>query len=218
MKWLPYGPNAWLLRFAEKLGDETFAHGRAIARELEHNPPAGLVEYVPGFTSVLLEFDPRMSAMPDLKGIASQLEKALRAKETRPRVVEIPIVYDGPDLERVAQSNGLTVAEVCRLHCEPTYKVYVLGFSPGFPYLGDLDERLRTPRLASPRTRVPAGSVAIGGEHTGIYPADSPGGWNIIGRTSRKLFDSLAAAGGKPEAAFLLRPGDRVRFVIERHG
>jgi inhibitor of KinA len=214
MKWIPYGPNAWMLRFAEKLGDETFARGSAIARELERNPPAGLVEYVPAFTSVLLEFDPRVTAVPDLKAVALQLGKALRAKETRPRLVEIPVVYDGPDLERVAQSHGVRVTEVSRLHSQTTYKVYMLGFSPGFPYLGDLDERLHTPRLALPRTRVPAGSVAIGGEHTGIYPADSPGGWNVIGRTSRKLFDPAAAAKGEPEAAFLLRPGDRVRFVV----
>ena len=216
MKWTPYGPNAWMLRFAEKLGDETFARGRSIARELERNPPEGLVEYVPGFTSVLLEFDPQVSAAPDLKAVALQLEKAIRVKDTRPRLVEIPMAYDGPDLERVAQSHGLTVTEAVRLHSQTTYKVYLLGFSPGFPYLGDLDERLHTPRLASPRTRGPAGSVAIGGEHTGIYPVDSPGGWNIIGHTPRKLFDPEAAAGDRMDAAFLLRPGDCVRFVIGR--
>src|SRR5689334_5674856 len=167
MKWVSYGPNAWMLRFAERLGDETFARGRAIARELEQNPPAGLVEFVPAFTSVLLEFDPRMAAAPDLKAVASQLERAVRAKSVLPRLVEVPVVYDGPDLEQVARAHQLSTAEVVRLHGQTTYKVYLLGFSPGFPYLGDLDERLHTPRLPSPRTRVPAGSVAIGGEHTG---------------------------------------------------
>src|SRR5262245_46493941 len=218
MKWVPYGPNAWMLRFAEKLGDDTFTRGRAIARELEHNPAEGLVEFVPAFTSVLLEFDPQ-SANPDFKAIALQLEKAARARPTLPRLVEIPVAYDGPDLDRVAQAHRLTTAEVVRLHTQTTYKVYMLGFSPGFPYLGDLDERLHTPRLLSPRTRVPAGSVAIGGEHTGIYPADSPGGWNIIGHTSLKLFDPTAASGdGRSGASFLLKPGDCVRFVVTPKG
>ncbi len=217
MKWIPYGPNAWMLRFAGELGDETFARGRAITRELERNPPDGLVELVPAFTSVLLAFHPHLATAPNLKAIAMQLEKAVRSTPTPPRLVEIPVHYDGPDLESVARRHRLTVTEVVRLHSHTTYKVYMLGFSPGFPYLGDLDERLHTPRLASPRTRVPAGSVAIGGEHTGIYSVDSPGGWNIIGHTSMKLFDpAVAAAGGKGEAAFLLRPGDRVRFVVAR--
>jgi inhibitor of KinA len=208
-----------MLRFADKLGDETFAQGRAIARELELHPPEGLLEFVPAFTSVLLEFDPRLPAAPDLKAVVLQLGKAVRAKPRLPRLLEIPVIYDGPDLERVAQSHRLTVAEAVQLHSQTTYKVYMLGFSPGFPYLGDLDERLHTPRLPSPRTRVPAGSVAIGGEHTGIYPADSPGGWNIIGRTPRKLFDPTAPVADDPaEGAFLLKPGDCVRFVVARKG
>jgi len=99
------------------------------------------------------------------------------------------------------------------LHCEPVYKVYCLGFAPGFPYLGDLNPRLHTPRLATPRTRVPAGSVAIGGEHTGIYSVESPGGWNIIGRTTVALFDPSRRDEHDEAAAFLLRAGDRVKFV-----
>jgi len=207
-----------MLRFAEKLGEETFARGRAIARELERHPPEGLLEFVPAFTSVLLEFDPRLATGPDLKAVASQLEKAVRARPALPRLVEIPVVYDGPDLERVAQACRLTTAEVVRLHSETTYKVYMLGFSPGFPYLGDLDERLHTARLPSPRTRVPAGSVAIGGEHTGIYPVDSPGGWNVIGHTLLKLFNPVAAANDEMESAFLLKPGNRVRFLVAKKG
>ena len=216
MKWVTYGPNAWMLRFAEKLGEETFARGRAIARELERHPPEGLLEFVPAFTSVLLEFDPRLAAGLNLKAVALQLEKAVRAKPALPRLVEIPVVYEGPDLERVAQACRLTTAEVVRLHSQTTYKVYMLGFSPGFPYLGDLDERLHTARLPSPRTRVPAGSVAIGGEHTGIYPVDSPGGWNVIGHTLRKLFNPVAADDDETASAFLLKPGDRVRFLVAK--
>jgi KipI family sensor histidine kinase inhibitor len=111
------------------------------------------------------------------------------------------------DLETVAASKGLTQAEVIRLHSQREYTVYMMGFMPGFAYLGRVDERLITPRLESPRTLVRAGSVAIAGEQTGIYPLDSPGGWNLIGWTPLKLFDPAS------ETPFLLRPGDIVRFV-----
>jgi KipI family sensor histidine kinase inhibitor len=111
----------------------------------------------------------------------------------------------------------LTTREVGELHSATLYKVYLLGFAPGFPYLGDLDPRLHTPRLAAPRPRVAAGSVAIGGEHTGIYSVDSPGGWNIIGRTTARLFDP-ARTGEDEREMFLLRPGDRVKFVPTREG
>ncbi len=211
MKWLPYGPHALLLQFADRVGDAAFARGRAIAAELEQHPPAGLVEVVPAFTTILLEFDPRV--VPDTNSMAIDLEKRLaHAAEIKPPpapLKEIPVIYDGPDLQRVAELHRLTIAEVCKIHAATIYKVYMLGFSPGFPYLGDLDPRLHTPRLASPRPRVPAGSVAIGGEHTGIYSVDTPGGWNIIGRILVKLFDPASQG----EAMFFLRPGDRVKFV-----
>ena len=118
------------------------------------------------------------------------------------------MTYDGPDLGRVAEHAGLSEREVIEVHCQPVYRVYSLGFAPGFPYLGDLDPRLRVPRLTTPRVRVPVGAVAIGGEHTGIYPVASPGGWNLIGQTEARLFQPTAAH----EQVFLLRAGDLVRF------
>ena len=199
LKIQPYGPNAVLITFADRLGDETFARGRALAHALERNPPPGLVEYVPAFTTMLLEFE---RDIPDL----SFLEHVSAAELPAAPIKEIPIVYDGPDRQRVADHNQLTIDDVCQRHAAVIYKVYMLGFSPGFPYLGDLDPRLHTPRLASPRTRVPAGSVAIGGQHTGIYPSETPGGWNIIGRTTVKLFD-------RDQMTFFLQPGDRVKFI-----
>jgi inhibitor of KinA len=214
MKWMSYGPHGLLFRFADRLGDETFARGRAIAAALERHPPLGLIEFVPAFTSVLLEFDPRQ--VPDVNAvgseIAAQLERAMRLKLPATVLHKIPVRYDGPDLGRVAQANQLTVAQVCELHAARLYKVYMLGFAPGFPYLGDLDLRLHTPRLPTPRARVSPGSVAIGGEHTGIYSVETPGGWNIIGRTTVKLFDPTR----ENEAMFLLRAGDRVKFVPEK--
>ena len=218
MKWIPYGPNAWMLRFADRLGDEAFARGRAIADELERRPPVGLVEFTPAFTTVLLEFDSGAASKLDLPDLAKRLDLAVRASLPPAPVKEIPVIYDGPDLERVAGTHDLSVEQVRQLHSATEYKVYLLGFSPGFPYLGDLDPRLHTPRLASPRVRVRAGSVAIGGEHTGIYSVDGPGGWNVIGHTAVKMFDPSGAETGRNcESMFFLRPGDRVKFVRVDH-
>ncbi len=199
MKIQTYGPNAVLITFADQLGDEAFMRGRALARHLEQHPPPGLIEYVRAFTTMLLEFRegvPDLSFLNDVR--VDDLPLSL--------IKEIPVIYNGPDLQRVADHNHLTAAEVGERHAAVIYKVYMLGFSPGFPYLGDLDPRLHTPRLPNPRTRVPAGAVAIGGQHTGVYPSESPGGWNIIGHTPSRLFDPAAMT-------FFLHPGDRVRFI-----
>jgi KipI family sensor histidine kinase inhibitor len=211
MNCVQYGPNALLFRFAEQVGDEAFAKGRAITLELERNPPAGMVEFVSAFTTVLIVFENPEQPARIADEVLRRLQHCATAATPPQRTREIPVVYDGPDLARLAEVHNLTVREVADIHAAATYKVYMLGFSPGFPYLGDLDPRLHTPRLVSPRTRVPAGSVAIGGSHTGIYPVEGPGGWNIIGHTKVKLFDA------KHEGAemFFLRQGDRVRFVPE---
>jgi inhibitor of KinA len=209
MNCVPYGPKALLFRFAEKVGDEAFAKGCAIAAELERSPPAGMIEFVPAFTTVLVKFEEAEQALAAEERLPRSFEKCESVVLPPRPAVEIPVVYNGIDLQRVAELHSLTPRDVIEFHSASIYKVYMLGFSPGFPYLGDLDPRLHTPRLASPRTRVPAGSVAIGGEHTGIYPVESPGGWNIIGHTNVKVFDSAREGPGM----FLLRQGDRVRFV-----
>jgi inhibitor of KinA len=220
MKWTLYGPDSLLFQFTDAVGDAAFAKGRAIIAELENRPPLGLVEFIPAFTTVLLEFD--LTQTPDLKRIAPELAARLEtaaAVEIPPAPVkEVPVIYDGPDLDRVAQLNRLDASQIAELHAATIYKVYMLGFSPGFAYLGDLDSRLHTPRLASPRPRVPAGSVGIGGEHTGVYTVESPGGWNLIGRTPLKIFDAGRVKAGQPDdAMFFLRHGDRVRFVPLKH-
>ncbi len=220
MKWISYGPDAWLLRFADVLGPDAFSRGRAIAGELERNPPPGLREYVPGFTTVLLEFEPGAvrDVERDLGRLTARLRRATPPDPRQAVIKEIPVVYDGPDLPRVAAAHGLTEAEVIRRHSSRIYHVYLLGFSPGFPYLGELDPSLHTPRLPMPRPRVAAGSVAIGGEHTGIYSVDSPGGWNIIGRTSVRVFDPVRGVRGHEAAMFHLQAGNQVRFVPETDG
>lgn len=216
VEWVRYGPSAVLLRFADAVGEASFRRCRAILAELERNPPAGLLECVPGFTTLLLRFEPaQRENLPWLgRYIADQVSGLSLDAVPEAPVKTIPVVYDGEDLTALACEKNLTPAEVIKLHCEPVYLVHLLGFSPGFPYLGGLNPRLHTPRRATPRPRVPAGAVAIGGEHTGIYSVDSPGGWHLIGRTDVRLFaPERLAADIDPCDVFLLQPGDRVKFV-----
>ncbi len=165
----------------------------------------------PGYASILISYDPLRRHPADL---AREVRERAARVDTAPlqeaRTVEIPVRYggeSGPDLADVAAHCGLTPERVVELHSGAGYLVYFLGFSPGFPYLGGMPQQIAVPRLESPRKQVPAGSVAIGGSQTGVYPLASPGGWRIIGQTPLKLFDPAH----DPPA--LLRMGDRVRFV-----
>jgi len=174
-----------------------------------------VIDVVPGMNNLTVIFDPLKA---DTHALAKQLEQAWRTTSVREpasiasKVVEVPVRYggeDGPDLGVVAKHAGCTPEAVAKLHANGDYIVYFVGFQPGFGYLGGLDPRLHTPRRADPRQTVPAGSVAIGGEQTAIYPSLSPGGWQLIGRTDLTLFDPYRSP------ASLLQPGDRVRFTIE---
>jgi KipI family sensor histidine kinase inhibitor len=172
------------------------------------------VDIVPGMNNLTANFDPlQYSASEILKHIETAWELA-QAQTLTPRIVTIPVHYGGEfgdafdsDLAHVSKHTGLSQEAVIKLHTSAEYVVYFLGFQPGFAYLGGLPEQLATPRRAEPRLRVPAGSVGIGGSQTGIYPADSPGGWQIIGRTKTILFNPQASSPS------LLEPGDIVRFV-----
>ena len=207
------GPRAWLVRFDTRVGDRAYADGQTLQRAVQAAPPPGLLEIVPAYTTLMLEFAP--GAHPSAAALRKHLRPALAAAATEPeaphRVVHIPVVYGGPDLARVAAHAGLSERRVVELHTAGAYRVHLLGFAPGFAYLGGLDPRLHTPRLDSPRPRVPAGSVAIGGAQTAVYPLATPGGWNLIGHSPLPLFDPARSG----EEAFLLRPGDEVRFVEE---
>jgi KipI family sensor histidine kinase inhibitor len=162
----------------------------------------GIEELVPAARTVLV------------KGALSQVRDALKtidltkAPTTHSREITIPVIYDGPDLALVAETAGTTPDEVVRLHTTATYEVAFCGFAPGFGYLTGLPEPLQQPRLDSPRTKVPQGSVGIAGEFTAAYPRPTPGGWRLIGRTEITLFDA------KAETPALLQPGDQVRFVV----
>jgi KipI family sensor histidine kinase inhibitor len=208
-----FGPDALLVRYAAQGDALAFARGRALLRHVTTHPPTGLAEVTPGFTTLLLEFG--SGARPDPKSLEKVFEAVVGGAKEEPgpeRTVDVPVVYDGPDLGRVAETAGMTVEQVIELHVAGEYRVHLLGFSPGFAYLGGLDRRLHTPRLGTPRLKVPAGAVAIGGEHTGIYPVATAGGWNLVGRTDLALLDPARAAMGSPEA-FGLLPGDGVRFI-----
>jgi KipI family sensor histidine kinase inhibitor len=178
------------------------AQVRALYAELRQRAPAGLREIVPAARTVLLVGNGLDAVAADMTGWTL----AEVAAETGP-CVEIPVRYDGTDLDEVATLSGLTTDEVIRLHSTAEYSVAFCGFVPGFAYLTGLPEALRVPRRKSPRSRVDAGSVAIAGEFSGIYPRASPGGWQLIGHTSAVVWDSQR----KPPA--LLAPGTRVRFV-----
>jgi inhibitor of KinA len=184
---------------------------RALELAVEQARVKGVLEAVPTYRSLAIYYDPLTIDRETLRQQVGLLYNALGDQGDRtPKDVEIPTVYGGeygPDLEFVARHSGLSSEEVVQLHSEPLYHVYMLGFMAGFPYLGDLAERLAVPRLSTPRLKVPAGSVGIGGRQTGIYPVESPGGWRIIGRTSLRLFDPSSEA---PTPIF---PGDKVRFV-----
>ncbi len=202
----PAGDRSLLVSFGAEISLET--HGRVMRLMGRLAGTRGIVNLHPAYASVLVDFDPLRTNTGEMeRALREAAADADRASLPSARTVEVPVRYDGPDLADVARITGMTAEEVIRLHSGAEYVVYFLGFSPGFPYLGGMPEAIAAPRLATPRRRVPAGSVAIGGSQTGIYPMASPGGWRIIGRTPLELF----RADREPPA--LLAIGDRVRFL-----
>lgn len=170
----------------------------------------GVVDAVPGMNNLTLIFDPNKCAGDQLLIELQQAWKNCSASDYAPRHYDLPVSYggvDGPDLEEVAAHANVSISSFIAMHTDVIYSVYFLGFQPGFAYLGDLPKQLHCPRRAEPRLRVPAGSVAIGGAQTGIYPQASPGGWQIIGRTNIRCFDASKAAPS------LFLPGDTVQFI-----
>ena len=221
VRFLPAGDAALTVEFGNRIALPLNRKVRALATALEKAALAGVVEVVPTYRSLTIYYDPLSLSLADLRhSVEGLLDRLEEIPLPAPRVVTIPTVYGGefgPDLPSVARHCGLTEEQVIRLHTRPTYHVYMLGFTAGYPYLGGMSKRLATPRLPSPRLRVPAGSVGIGGNQTGVYSVESPGGWRLIGRTPLTLFDPTW------EVPVLIRPGDQVKFVritpeeFERH-
>lgn len=216
---VPMGDRCLIVEFESRVDAEINGAVRATADALLAQRIDGVVDVVPAFTTIAVHYRPDALHRADpsqlpyrtlRRRIESVIAKGVARETTKARVVEVPVCYDrefGPDLDEVARARGLTAEQVIELHAASPHKVFMLGFAPGFPYLGGLDPRLEMPRRATPRTKVPAGSVAIARDQSAIYSFETPGGWNVLGRTPLRLF----MPENDPPCALL--PGDDVRFV-----
>jgi KipI family sensor histidine kinase inhibitor len=204
------GDRALLVELGDEISPSVNQGVQELFTVMDLHPIEGIRELVPSYRSLLVIYDPLSISPADLqRTISATYRKLDQAELPEPRTLDIPVVYggeQGPDLERVAQHHHITPQAVIDYHTQPTYRVYMIGFTPGYPYLGEVPDAIATPRRETPRIHVPSGSVGIAQKQTGIYSVDSPGGWQIIGWTPVKLFDPL----GQPPS--LLMMGDRVRF------
>jgi KipI family sensor histidine kinase inhibitor len=211
VRYLPFGDSALVVEFGDVIDSAVNSKVVALNEALLGAGIKGVKEIVPTYRSLLIRYDPAEITYEQLVLCVKEIEKTLGEKPAKVegRKLVVPVVYGGvygPDLAYVAQYHGLNEEQVVRLHTGKEYRVYMIGFVAGFPYLGDVPEEIATPRLETPRLKVPAGSVGIAEKQTGIYPCEAPGGWQIIGRTPIKLFDPQ----WQPPA--LLKPGDIVKF------
>ena len=211
IKLLTAGDSSILLQFGNTIDPAINRKIAATVQLMREQHINGVTDVIPAFCSLLINYDPRVISYEQIKGRMEALVKIdVTAGDTRKRVFEIPVCYGGeygPDIRNIADHAGMSVEEVIQIHTSRDYLIYMLGFLPGFTYLGGLDERIHTPRLANPRIRIPAGSVGIGGSQTGIYPMDSPGGWQLMGMTPVKTYDP------DREVPILVEAGDYIRFV-----
>lgn len=205
---VPLNETAALVSFGNIIEVNVNERVIALHQALSKNPFEGFVESVPAYSSLAIFYHrpARFEAVKTFLGTLAISMESAASKVSAVRSVAIPILYDGDDLEFVGEQHGLSREQVISIHSLRAYRVFMLGFLPGFPYMGAVDDRIATPRKISPRTVVPAGSVGIAGKQTGIYPQSSPGGWQLIGRTPLKIFDA------KREEPCLLSPGDCVKF------
>lgn len=210
-KYLLAGDRAVVIEYGQEISVEINSRIRAMTKAIEACEIKGIIEVVPTYCSLIVHYNPIDIDYHILMEQLKKLEKKINDSDIcEVRIIEIPTVYGGEygvDIENVAKNNGLSLEEVINIHSSKEYLVYMLGFTPGFAYLGGMDERIATPRLKTPRIKIDAGSVGIAGSQTGIYPIDSPGGWQLIGRTPLKLYDPYA------ENPILLRPGDYIKFT-----
>lgn len=206
----PLGDSAVLVQFNQTIDLETHRMVKSFAKHLEQCPLPGMIEYIPAFASIAVIYDMMQTSFTAVRSGLLNLAASLEQQaEDSPKTVEIPVCYGGelgPDLAFVAKHNGLTEEEVIQIHSGNEYLVYMIGFAPGFPYLGGMSERIATPRRQTPRLSIHPGSVGIAGNQTGVYPIETPGGWQLIGRTPTALFRP------SEHPPTLLQAGDIVRF------
>lgn len=206
------GISAWLVRLFDRIDENNLASVMALSSRCEEAFGSALIDLIPSYTTLLVQYDPRLlrpeQARLKLQGLLGELSPTESSNAGSLR--ELPVWYEptvGPDLSRLAEKNALSVDELIELHAGTVYQVFALGFAPGFAFMGSVDPRLEAPRLDTPRPKVYAGSVAIAGRQTAAYPSQSPGGWNLLGRTPIVLFDH-----GREQMSYL-QVGDRVQMV-----
>jgi inhibitor of KinA len=224
IKIFPLGENALTIEFANEISEDLNDRVLSVARYVDKNRFSGYIETVPAYSSLTIFFDLRKvrTGFPTFStgfdAVKALAEKAIRKAEKIPRAesnaIEIPVFFDkdsGPDLDDIAKLHGMSRQQVIGIFTSKIYRVYMLGFLPGFAYMGEVDASIATARRDAPRVKVPKGSVGIAGRQTGIYPFESPGGWQIIGRTRDELFTP------DDETPCFFQPGDRVKFYeVER--
>ena len=206
------GDRAVLVELGEGIHPKINQKVRALHTGLATHAFKGIKDLVPSYRSLMVVYDPLIITLNSLQSQLNQIWSNLDdTRQPEPRIVEIPVVYGdqyGPDLEWIADYHQMSPHEIIRLHTQPLYQVYMIGFMPGYPYMGEVPDEIVTPRRKTPRTHVPAGSVGIAQKQTGIYPVASPGGWQIIGRTPMRLFDPK----GQPPC--FIEMGDRIKFNV----
>lgn len=210
VRFLPCGDQAVTVEWGSTIDEHINRQVHAFARKVEALSHPAITEVVPTYRSATVHYRPEVLSYEELKHLLAPLAQGSAEEAEELPVVEIPVCYGGeygPDLLEVAQHCSLTPEEVIARHTAPTYRIYMLGFTPGFPYLGGMDPSIAAPRRKEPRIHIPAGSVGIAGEQTGVYPIVSPGGWQLIGRTPLRLFDP------QKEQPILLSAGAGIRFV-----
>jgi len=210
-RFLTGGDRAIFVEFGDAIDPQINRRVRNLALTLQKEGIPGVMETVSTYRSLLVYFEPLQISAPKLRKALYQLVQSPGgSKLSKPRLIEVPTVYGGeygPDLEFVATHSNLSPLEVVRIHTGTPYLIYMIGFLPGFPYLGGMSSKIAVPRLTTPRVKIPAGSVGVAGSQTGIYPVESPGGWQLIGRTPLSLFDPSR------EPPALLQIGDYLHFV-----
>lgn len=211
VKIMPAGDAALVVEFGDIIDENVNAHVHALARKIEEQHIEGIMEVVPTFRSVLVQYDVFVCSYSQIRDVVHSLADNLNVLDkTAKKIVKIPCCYGarfGQDLSDMEKLTGLDRDEIIAIHSSTDYKIYMLGFLPGFVYLGGLDKRIEVPRLKTPRVKIRKGAVGIGGNQTGIYPMDSPGGWRLMGATPIDLYDE------KRETPILLAAGEYIRFV-----
>ena len=211
IKYLIAGDRALVVEFGDKIEEEVNSKIRSLTVAIEQEGIVGINETIPTYRSLMVIYDPMIMELARLiEAIKSIISRMHELKLPDAKVIEIPTLYGGeygPDIEFVADHNKITIDEVIKIHTDNEYLIYMIGFTPGFPYLGGMSDKIQAPRLQNPRTKIPFGSVGIAGKQTGIYPVESPGGWQLIGRTPVKLYDPCR------KEPVLLNAGDYIKFV-----